>query len=55
MDPMLIYKATAIYYNTKIDEITASLYFEAHMSLKSEGFPSNSPEPGFLIIITVQR
>jgi hypothetical protein len=50
MDPMLIYKAIAIYYNTKTDEITASLYFEAHMSLKSEGFPSNSPEPGFLTI-----
>jgi hypothetical protein len=47
MDLMLICKATAIYYNTKTDEITEFLYFEAHMSLKPVGFPSNSLSPGF--------
>jgi hypothetical protein len=45
---MHISKAIAIYSNPKADEITASLYFEAHMSLKSEGFPPDSPlSPGF--------
>jgi hypothetical protein len=47
MDPMHINKAIAIYYNPKAYEITASLYFEAHMSLKAEGFLRIPLSPGF--------
>jgi hypothetical protein len=39
MDSMHIGKAIAICYNPKAYEITASLFIEAHRSLKSEGFP----------------
>jgi hypothetical protein len=38
MDSMHIGKAIAINYNARGYEITASLFIEAHMSLKSEGF-----------------